>query len=689
MHRRRHVGARLSDPDSVLTLAGPRGILGRLARTMNSRIAALVLCSLALPLGCQTDSIDPAPVGGTENSGPTQPTTGTGDTATGADSTATDPGTSSGGESTGGPPTSCDEVVCEGNGGCLIENGIAGCYCDQGYVLDEMGTTCVVDTTCIELHFLEDRCRQTVNGPPAVTLFFAVDYCAGTAVLPADLEAQGLSFRVLENGIDIAKNVESYSTVIPKEVESYVTIVLDVSDSVTGTEEAPNPELPQLVGELRNFVQQLAPGPGEPDVYVSMYVFGRFVREYVPFTRDYAGLDAAIAAIEDDPIAINTLVNGDGTRLYDSVETGINRTQRIRDLRDAVTQGGVLSTGTVVVITDGLESTNGTLNTSLIANTLNQVISIGISPEVTANDEDLTAIGRDGSFLAPEPENWGEAFSAVVSRVREYPQRAYLLGYCTSAAQDVAEVEITLGGRVIPVETATCSFDASAFSVDPADTCSPALFETECDSQDCGGLTACGACADDQCCDGSYCEAPTDATSVGLDCDGADQLCSATHQICVEGMAAADPHTCQDPDALGDPCDPGCEPGVSYCQLDAMDMPVACIPTLPVDPNGFTCEDAAECESLNCRSANPDNEFLLPTCLPPALIYDDCGAPGSTVCEEGAWCSGGSCRPQLLPLSTCSAAEQCRSGLCAAPVSSNLCLSAGVCFWAWDEKVPS
>lgn len=654
---------------------------------MMPRLALLVAsCSLPL-LACQEPSTNPPPVGGTDN--PPPPTTmGTADdTGTGGDSTATGTGTGTGTDSDG-PPTSCDDVVCQGNGGCLVEDGIAGCYCDEGYVLDDTSTTCVVDESCIELRFLEDRCRLLVDGPPAVTLFFAVDYCAGPAVLPEDLQAQGLGFQILENGVDIANNVESYATVIPKDVESYVTVVLDVSDSVTGTEEAPNRELPLLVGELRSFVQDLAPAPGEADVYVSMYLFGRFVREYVPFTRDYAAVDEAIAAIEADPIAINTLVNGDGTRLYDAVETGIERTQRIRDLRAAVTHDGVLTTGTVVVITDGLESTNGTLDTGLIADTLNQVISIGISPEVSANDEDLRAIGRDGSFLAPTPEDLAPTFDLVVSRVEQYPERAYLLGYCTSAAQDVAEVQVSLDG-LVPAQTATCSFDASVFSVDPSVVCSPALFETECDAQACGGLTACGACADDQCCDGMACEGPTDATSVLLDCDGADQFCSASGQICVPSEVAGEPDTCLDPDVLGDPCDPGCEPGVSYCIYDDMDVPIECVAAMPVDPSGATCEDAVECESLNCRSANPDNQFLLPTCLPPAVIYDDCGSPGSTVCEEGSWCSGNTCAPQQYPLTSCSSAAQCRSGWCDEVADSNVCRSSGVCFWAWDEKVPS
>lgn len=645
---------------------------------------SLLLCtSLAFTAGCSEDSSPPPPVGGTDSSNVTVTASGTG---TGTGSTGVDD-TAEGSTSDTNPPTSCDEIMCQGNSSCLIEDGIAGCYCDQGYVLDEQTMSeCVVDTSCIQLRFLEDYCRLTVNGPPAVTLFFAVDYCSGTAVLPEDLEAQGLSFQVFENGIDIAENVESFATVIPTEVESYVTLVLDVSDSVTGTEDQPSAELPQLVGVLRDFVQRVAPAPGEPDVYLSIYVFGRFVREYVPFTRDYAAVDAAIADIEANPLAINALVNGDGTRLYDAVKMGINRTQRIRDLRDAVTKGGVLSTGSVVVITDGLESTNGTLDTPLINSTLNQVISIGIGEEVAANDEDLTRIGRDGSFLAPTPADLSEAFDLVISRVEQYPERAYLLGYCTSAAQDVADVEVRLAGDVTLAQTATCSFDASAFSVDPEDVCSADLFVTECDSRECGGLTACGACADDQCCAAGQCGAPTTATAAGLDCEDSDQLCNATSQICVEGAGISDPSTCENPSGLGALCDIGCEPGVGYCD-EVMGVPT-CVAAMPTDPNGPNCAAAEQCQSLNCRSANPDNDLLLPTCLPPAQLYDACGVPGDTVCEDGGFCSGSLCLPQRFDLQNCSSADQCRSGLCVAPVNANVCLGSGACYWAWDEKMP-
>jgi hypothetical protein len=122
---------------------------------------------------------------------------------------------------------------------------------------------------------------------------------------------------------------------------------------------------------------------------------------------------------------------------------------------------------------------------------------------------------------------------------------------------------------------------------------------------------------------------------------------------------------------------------VGYCLPDD-----TCGAAHPVDPRGMSCEAADECESLNCRSANPDNEFLPPTCLLPALVHDDCGAPYFTVCEEGSYCAGSTCEPGQYLLSGCSSGEECRSGLCQAPVSSYICLGSQACFWAWDEKVP-
>lgn len=608
------------------------------------------------------------------------PATGSSTGTTGeADSTSTGMVTSADGSSgtTGGPVVTCEELMCSGAGTCEIGNdGNAFCACDEGYVLDEADDrACVVDETCVKVRFLEDRCRQIFNGPPAVSLFFGVDFCAGTAVTPDKIAELGLEFVVLENGNDITENVESFSTIIPTSVESYVTLVIDVSDSVTQSK-----ELPALVAEMRNLVTALQPNQamGDPDVYLSVYVFGRFVEEYVPFTRDFAAVDAALEQVELDPSSVVSLVNGDGTALHRAVEVGINRTQRIRELRDAVSWGGVLTTGTVVVITDGQDSSNKMLDNALINTTLNQVISIGISNAV--DNEDLDTIGRDGSFLAPTPADWTAAFGEVANRVDQYPDRAYLLAYCSSTTDGSPNVEVSIDAknRLVVDQTAVCQFNADTFSSNPADVCDDQLFATECDFQTCGGLTACGACADAECCNGGSCIGPVTAEDAGLDCAGFDELCNATDEVCAAGL-------CETPDTVGGDCLPACTPGSSWC--DTTQLEPACVATFA---EGTTCNDttALQCGSLNCQPTNPDNPFELPTCQDPALMFDRCEAQ-SVRCEDGAYCQGNACVPKKLNAETCGNAQQCRSGLCTQPVQQNICVATGACYWAWDEKAPN
>ena len=213
-------------------------------------------------------------------------------------------------------------------------------------------------------------------------------------------------FAVLENESDILENAESYHAVIPKPVESYISIVLDVSKSVIGDESdgtPPSVDLSALIGSLRTLVASMKPDAGEPRVAVAIYVFGRDVAPYVPFTEDFADLDQKLAAIEKDHSFLPDSIGIYGSDLYKAVSIGLNATQRIRDLRAAVSWDGILSTGTVVAITDGNDQSGGQLTdlTKQINNSLNQVISTGISDDV--DDDILNAIGQDGSYLAPTP----------------------------------------------------------------------------------------------------------------------------------------------------------------------------------------------------------------------------------------------------------------------------------------------
>lgn len=646
-----------------------------------SRSSFRLLAGLAIVAACGSEGpSNGPPLDPSHTDGTTFVTVGT-DSSTSSSTSGSGSGTADSSTTWVGP-SNCGELECTGHSACEIgDGGHPVCVCDPGYVRSDDPSVCVVDERCVQIRFLEDHCRQVANGPPAVSLFFAVDFCAGTAVTPERREQLGLEFQVLENGVDIEENVESVSAIIDKPVESYVTLVLDVSDSVTESQ-----DLQALVDELRTFVGTLGPGVNEPDVYVSIYVFGRDVAEYVPFTRDLLQVDAALQAIADDPEPIVLLAgNGDGTDLYDAVELGIHRTQRIRELRDAVTWGGVLTTGTVVVVTDGKDTSNGALDQGLIDGTTNNVVSIGLSDEIEA--EDLQAIGRDASFLAPTPEDWAMAFAEITQRVDEYPLRSYLLAYCSSASEGQPQVEITIEGIGVTVTTsAVCEFDADVFSSDPLDVCGLELFENECETQACGGLTACGACSDDACCDGSACVAPVDSDAAGLPCEDQPELCIFGEVCDPTQSLGSGLGQCVPPQAPGAGCLPGCDPGVTYCSDAEEPESGICLGVLAP---GDDCELAEQCPDRNCSRVKEDNPLEHRVCRGPALLFDFCGND-EAVCEIGGACSGGICAPKEHPNEQCSDGGDCRSGVCEmVGDAGNRCNGGGACFWAWNEKVPS
>ncbi len=653
---------------------------------------AFVLSSLVTLAGCPNGGSGSgnAPPGNSSEGQPTATATLSGgtDTDTG---TATDSPTSTGsGTTTGSTTTNCGDLQCSDNGSCEIDDsGNAYCLCDAGYVLDEPGLTCIVDESCIQVSFLEDGCRQKVSAEPAVALFFALDFCAGTAVTPQKREELGLSFVVSENDVDISTNVESDATILDTSVESYVTLVVDVSNSLTESE-----DLPALVNELRTLVSSLEAKPGEPEVYVSVFVFGFRVAEYVPFTRDLQAVDTALEALAEDPAPVVELASGgQSTALFNATAEGIRATTRIRELRDAVTWGGVLTTGTVVVVTDGLDTSNADLDTAQIDDTTNQVISIGVSGDI--DDQQLRAIGRDGSFLAPTPEDWTTAFASIAARVDEYPDRSYLLAYCSSASEGNPDVEVSMSGPgLTAVTAAACSFNAELFS-SQGFTCNAEFFTGECNALECGGLTGCGSCADSECCNGTECAGPVSA-SAPVSCEDQIHTCDAENLVCAE-VQGQDIWPCVPPTGLAVACDEStpCAAGTNYCgdnpDFDPKDPAETdpefiCFGTLP---EGSPCGLPSECQSLNCYYPNPDNPFEGRRCLPEAQLGDHCGDEDA-ICEAGGFCQGSTCAPKRRELASCSSGSQCRQGVCVDfDVGGNFCLGPDLCYWNWDDKVPN
>ena len=203
----------------------------RMVRGRRSR--ALLGLGLALASACGLAEKDPPPINST---GPDDD--GSASVTDTADS---------------GPDGNCGGMSCTGHGACVEdEDGAFECVCDEGYIYDAEAGGCAVDETCIEIRYLEDRCRQVFDGAPAVTLFFGVDFCAGTAVLPADIDRLGLEFLVLEADVDIEENVESHKEFVDKEIDVLRAQVAEKKLTIDITDPAFDTDALQLCGRERD-----------------------------------------------------------------------------------------------------------------------------------------------------------------------------------------------------------------------------------------------------------------------------------------------------------------------------------------------------------------------------------------------------------------------------------------------------
>jgi hypothetical protein len=614
-------------------------------------------------------------------------------------------GTAGGGGTagTGGAgEANCGDVVCKGEGTQCVDNV---CSCKEGYLETLAGeeVECEVDKNCIKMRSLEGFCRVERLGAHAVGAFFAVDYCAGTAVLPQDLGDLNAAFQVLED--DAPLQSESAIRFIPRDVESFVMIALDVSSSLL----IDNPEtLRQVTGELESFVDTLGSDPG---ITVGLLGFAVSTRLIVPFTRDLSKVTTALQAIADDAASYLTPifqepdqppgeVNFDGTVLVEGTERGVFELERMRGFRRVVTHDGVLTSGTLVVVTDGIDSNSADVPNS-VKSTLVNVITVGIGNGIDGNK--LAELGRDGVFLAPTSESMGEAFDAVAKRVSEHPDRSYLLGYCSAATTGKHEVTIVAADtEKRTTTTAGCEFNADVFGNAP---CNPDTFVSYCETSNAqcgGGIYACGACRDDQCCvpGADVCAGPAPTE----ECNNQDELCQPGEEFCkkVENTSPAE-YTCEPFVPRDGACisDHECEPGVAYCYTDPVNSSVkTCKAVNDSDPSpaglpaGADCLDygastppprGALCASRNCARPNTSQRF---TCQQEgARMFEPCtGSLGNATCEVGTYCDTTCKLRGPSGLFECSKHEACASGNCDTQFSK-LCYGSDQCHYAWTDKL--
>ena len=242
-----------------------------------------------------------------------------------------------------------------------------------------------------------------------------------------------------------------------------------------------------IFSEVRTLVDDLMADQSAGRVSVELIVFGRSVELALDFTDSLDAVNDRLAELQANPTA--AVSDPEGTNLNGVINAGVLHLAQAWRRRHAESDGAVLSTGTLITITDGNDTSGATLEP--IDPRFN-LISVGVSSDI--DDTELTRIGPHGSFLAPTNADRTEAFAKVAQRVAEYPERVYLLGYCSPAVAGKHSIEAALATRAAAAK-AKCTFDAKDFGVG-AGVCNATFINEYCSGGEhgCGTFLSCESC---------------------------------------------------------------------------------------------------------------------------------------------------------------------------------------------------
>ena len=410
-------------------------------------------------------------------------------------------------------------LLCSCNGGDgsgqSCSDGAANCACYANQTCNA-GLDCV-DGTCIDPNAPRDNngggdtnetldssdCGELLplrlweSDPSAVAMLFTVEDCESGLAYPGLGEPD---FTITEDSQALSS--EAVPRILPSRgVRVYVTLLLDMSSST-------RPNLSELQAGARRFVDEILVEQALENVYIELKAFDGSespIRIESP-TSDADELKATIDGLTDfdgvDPGATN--LNG-------AVRQGVEQLQsRQQDTTDA-NYGGVVTTGYMVLFTDGgdsagLEASAGA--TSAVRGARVYEHNAGAQPTVRTlavalegQDYDRAAleqlVGGSQWVLESDVTKLEDTFQEVGNRIARRVKGTYLLAYCSSsrAGKHTVRLNLAEGGQN------ELQFDFDAESFGPG--CSAEFFETACDSRSCGGFN-CGACDDET----EYCDGP-------------------------------------------------------------------------------------------------------------------------------------------------------------------------------------
>ncbi len=259
--------------------------------------------------------------------------------------------------------------------------------------------------------------QASATKPSNVAVYFTVDTRHGDPVPGLTAE----QFHIYEDG-KLVSPFESKQTILNPEVAAihYTLLLMDMSGSVT--QSGAVPVLQDAASRFMDRVSQVQ--------QTAIYAFdGR--PEIIPI-RGFSGAHGSAGSLSGfhskDP---STNLNGAVV-------------EAIKVLEKQLAHSPVpLRFGTLVIFTDGTDHAHRLTHEQLMSaldDVTFDIFVIGVGAEIDENE--LKAIGRNGSALSRDPTAVGRSFDEIAARIEGYSKRFYLLSYCSPARAGEHELRV-------------------------------------------------------------------------------------------------------------------------------------------------------------------------------------------------------------------------------------------------------
>ncbi|HMA97129.1 MAG TPA: hypothetical protein VKP30_30805, partial [Polyangiaceae bacterium] len=404
------------------------------------------------------------------------------------------------GKATGGAggaaPTNTGQVAMAGRGYA----GTAGTS-DIGTVVNP------TDLSCLKMTSLWVRAQ----GPMAVGMLYRIETCKGETVqlVPKQGESVFTYYKLQEDGQNLSS--ECVPTVdLSQGQRVYVSLMLDLSTSTTGDAA----RVKSLFDSAKLFAENVP--AASPKVFIGVRAFAGDTspKDILLPTRDLAAVNAAL-----DKTALDNggLADPGSTNLYGAFKSGVEDLQTWQEKILANNQGGVVTSGYLVVFTDGRDTSKLVEQSTAIA-TVSGARAAGATAESRPNvqtyavalaegadytldaKKDLQAVvgvGTDSRLIEGSLSTLSARFQELAKRIGEQAAGTHLLKYCSAARSQ--KTAVTLGvnpsiGGTDPTSTRLgFTFDAATLDVTAYKGGCIAYFQNVCLESNCGGYN-CGAC---------------------------------------------------------------------------------------------------------------------------------------------------------------------------------------------------